>query len=251
MKQINLMYHDVYRNSLHESGFDTNGANYYKITENRFIEQLEFLSSFVSDNKLRKENVVLTFDDGGISFSEVIVPLLDKYGFKGHFYISTDYIGTKGFMSSDDIKRIADRGHTVGSHSCSHPSNLGSLSKEERDKEWRNSVSTLNSICGMQTNEVSIPNGYFTKEDVAQFKRLGINTIYTSTIEEYKVVDGVSVVGRIAIDANTTQDDFRQLVEGGWLIKKRIVRQTLLQVLKSLLGNNYISIKKTIRKWIH
>ena len=244
------MYHDVYRESLQESGFDTNGANHYKITESQFIGQLELLSAFVRDNKLRKEDVILTFDDGGISFSEVIMPLLDKYGFNGHFYISTDYIGTKGFMTSDDIKCLADGGHIIGSHSCSHPSNLSSMKKDERDREWRESVEKLNSITGSQTNEVSIPNGYFTKEDVAQFKSLGIDTIYTSTIGENKIVDDVSVMGRIAIDANTTIDDFKQLIEGGWLLKKLVVRQAILQAIKSILGNNYIAIKKTIRKWI-
>ena len=43
MKQTVLMYHDVFRDSVKESGFQTDGANHYKITEAAFSEQLSLL----------------------------------------------------------------------------------------------------------------------------------------------------------------------------------------------------------------
>lgn len=251
MKKIRLMYHDVYRNDLNESGFITPGANHYKITERMFEGQLRVLSEMVEAGKLQKENVILSFDDGGVSFSEVIMPLLNRYGFMGHFYIATDYIDTPGFMASDQVRSLIDNGHFVGSHSSSHPDNISLLQENVREEEWTNSLRILSKICGCQMREVSIPNGYFDKKDICLLKKQGVEDVYTSLISEDRTIDGLHIVGRIAIDANMSIEDFKNIVTGGFYLKRMMMRQSVLELLKGLLGNNYVVIKKILRKRIH
>lgn len=47
--------------------------------------------------------------------------ILEHYGFRGTFYIVPSWIGTAGFMTIDHLKMLRDKGHTIGSHSYSHP----------------------------------------------------------------------------------------------------------------------------------
>lgn len=73
------MYHDVYIKNPLETGFQSKGANIYKLSIDDFDKQISSLVKY--KNKIR-----LTFDDGGISFHSVIAPILEKYGFKGFFF---------------------------------------------------------------------------------------------------------------------------------------------------------------------
>src|SRR5207244_1554243 len=86
--------------------------------------------------------LVFTFDDGGASAMRA-AELLDTRGFAGHFLITTNYIGTRGFVTERDIRELARRGHTVGSHSCSHPLRMGHCSWTQLMEEWTDSRARL------------------------------------------------------------------------------------------------------------
>ena len=240
MNSIVLMYHDVYKTSVNESGFLSDGANHYKITEASFVEHLQ---------RIQKFPVTLTFDDGGVSFYTIITPILEKQRLVGHFYIATDRIGSEGFMSEAQIKDLHQRGHIIGSHSCSHPSDFRELSFEARKKEWEDSVQRLSGIIGEPVKEVSIPNGFLQEEDLPIFKSLGIATIYTSKLGEKRQCDGMDIVGRIGVNSNMSTQSLINTISGGFTYKKMLVKQQILSVFKVILGNQYVKIKAIIRKF--
>ena len=239
MENVVLMYHDVYKTSVKESGFQTDGANHYKITEASFEDQLQ---------RIKEYPVTFTFDDGGVSFYTIIAPILEKLGLVGHFYIATDRIGSEGFMSEAQIKDLHQRGHVIGSHSCSHPSDFRELSLEARKKEWENSVQRLSGIIGEPVKEVSIPNGFLQEEDLPIFKSLGIATIYTSKLGENRQCDGIDIIGRIGIDNGMSAQRIEKIIFGGFTYKMMLVKQKALSILKAVLGNQYIKMKTIIRK---
>lgn len=237
-KKIVLMYHDVYIDSPNESGFQSNGANHYKITKIAFEEQLQIIKRYP---------ITMTFDDGGISFYTIIAPLLEKHGLVGHFYIPTDRIGCDGFLTETQIKDLHRRGHVIGSHSCSHPADFREISYEMRRNEWNNSTKILSSIIGEPVKEVSIPNGFLQEKDFQIFKALGITTIYTSKIGEWHQYDGMNIIGRVGIDKNMSKKRIVNVLSRGFFYKMLLVKQSFLLVLKVLLGNQYNIIKKIIR----
>lgn len=239
MKDTVLMYHDVYKASARESGFQTDGANHYKISKAAFEEQIKQICGL---------SVTLTFDDGGISFYTIIAPILEKYHLTGHFYIATNYIGSEGFMDENQIKDLHKRGHIIGSHSCSHPSDFRAVPFDARKKEWEESVRRLSEIIGEQVKEVSIPNGFLQKDDLQIFEELGITTIYTSKLGENRQVDGLKILGRIGIDNGMSAQQILSIISGGMAYKKMLFKQKILSIVKILLGNQYIKIKAIIRK---
>ncbi|WP_108663332.1 polysaccharide deacetylase family protein [Acuticoccus kandeliae] len=81
--------------------------------------------SKVSDIKLRKGEVVLTFDDGPArKRTPAILDTLDRYGVKATFLM----VGQMAASYPDLVREVARRGHTIGSHTAHHD-NLRKLSQ--------------------------------------------------------------------------------------------------------------------------
>ncbi len=76
---------------------------------------------------LGPKEVVLTFDDGPMpKYTKPILDALDKFCTKATFF----YVGQMAQAYPDMVKEVMGRGHTVGTHTWSHPLNLRSLSLE-------------------------------------------------------------------------------------------------------------------------
>ncbi len=76
---------------------------------------------------LGPKEVVLTFDDGPLPrYTKPILDALDEYCTKATFF----YVGQMAMAYPDMVKEVLARGHTVGSHTWSHPMNLRRQSME-------------------------------------------------------------------------------------------------------------------------
>jgi len=87
--------------------------------------------------------VSLTFDDGKRDHLLHAVPLLEKYGFRGTFYIIAGRVPEKADswinapMCWAEIRMIAQRGHEIGNHSLNH---RRPLTKEANDEDIRREI---------------------------------------------------------------------------------------------------------------
>ncbi|MBI1650148.1 polysaccharide deacetylase family protein [Hyphomicrobium sulfonivorans] len=73
---------------------------------------------------LRPKEVVLTFDDGPLpKFTKPILDTLDKFCTKATFF----YVGRMAQAYPSMVKEVMDRGHTMGTHTWSHPMNMRAL----------------------------------------------------------------------------------------------------------------------------
>lgn len=229
------MYHDIVSTSDKSSGFQNKNAFQYKVEETAFEEQVK---------ALKGKDVVFTFDDGGGSFYTKAAPILEKYGRKGVFFISTKYIGTPGFLTASQVKELADRGHVIGSHSHTHPEIFTKLSRDEVRDEWRKSSEVLRGIIGDTALTLSIPNGYASKVIMDEAISCGYTDIYTSQpttkIQQYKMH---KVIGRYVVhDVMTTQDVLR-IVESKRMRQKMALKWHLLNIVKGVLGSSYDTVK--------
>ena len=60
-------------------------------------------------------------DDGSLEAYTVLLPMLEKFGFKGSFAVVTNRIGRKGYMNKTQLLDLQQRGHEILSHSKTHP----------------------------------------------------------------------------------------------------------------------------------
>lgn len=233
---IVLMYHDIVTKDDKSSGFQNESAFQYKVEVGKFEEQVKALAD--------RRDVVFTFDDGGVSFMTIAAPILEKYGKRGVFFISTKYIGTGGFLTKEQVKELEKRGHVIGSHSHSHPDNIAALSVAEMDAEWQESCKILKDILGHEVTFASIPNGYGSKELNAFALRAGITELYTSVPTTKKVSSGgQNVIGRYVIHRDMSVEDVVSLVTDKNRQRKMYLRWWVLEQAKKVLGSGYDKVK--------
>lgn len=232
------MYHDIVLSEKSISGFQNESAFMYKVSADKFEEQVKSLSG---------KNVVFTFDDGGSTFHTEAAPILERYGKKGIFFISTKYIGAPGFMTKEQIKDLDDRGHIIGSHSHSHPVDISQLKRDQIKEEWANSISILSEILGKKVTIGSIPNGYDSNEVVEAALAAGIIELHTSKpTNNIKIYKGVKMVGRYVVHRDTASQYVISIICNRITRGKLYVKWMVFKMVKLLLGRSYDKIKSLI-----
>jgi len=107
------------------------------------------------------------FDDGRLGAYTFGAPILEEFNKKGKFFIvptwimpgkAPDHESYSEFMSYEQIKELADKGHTIGSHSTSHV-NMTYLDYSTIIMELENSKETLQLALGIEIKEFSYPYG--------------------------------------------------------------------------------------------
>lgn len=246
---ISLMYHDSYIVNKSESGFKLAGADVYKIKPQVFEHQLQLIEKYISQNGINKNCVRFTFDDGGISFYTIYAPILEKYGYKGYFFITTSLIATDGFMTEDQIKELDKRGHIIGGHSDSHRQRMNDLTYEELLEDWSKCSERLSAIVGHPITVCSLPCGYESKSMVAALKDLGYTDIYTSAPETLpEENNGVFLYGRFGIKEVMTDEYVLSIVSSSFVRYKIKARKAIPNFAKKILGNAYVVIREKISK---
>ena len=240
MSKVVLMYHDIVTSADKYSGFQNESAFQYKIDESVFENQVKALQG---------KDVVFTFDDGGVSFYSKAAPILEKYGFKGVFFISTRYINTPGFLTDDQVRVLAERGHVIGSHTHSHPNNLTLMTESEIEYEWRKSCEVLKNIIGHEVIVASIPNGYGSQRIFRLTSNAGIRELYTSEpTQKIYQKENVTAIGRYVIHNNMTTEDVVSLVVKKDVRRRIYIRWKLLECVKALFGSKYDKLKSLYLK---
>lgn len=248
VKRIILMYHDIYRHSPTESGFQDGAAFQYKIQVDEFESQVKAVAAYCEMHP--EMEVEFTFDDGGISFLTLAAPILEKYGLRGTFFISTSYLNTPLFLTNDQLHELAMRGHRIGSHTHTHPS-LIHMDEDVVEWEWRESAKYLKKFF-TENKIASIPRGDANRMVVRKAKSAGFNLLYTSVpTVRCSVKDGVQLCGRYVIFQGMSVADVMNIVCSARHRRWIYLRWQLLYMIKQLLGNRYGELKALFFKVKH
>lgn len=92
----------------------------------------------------KKAAVVLTYDDALDVHLDNSMPILDSVGFKGTFYLTAAFEGSKDRIQ--DWKKAAERGHELGNHTLYHPC--------DASKPGRSWVKPENDLSQYNTKEI-------------------------------------------------------------------------------------------------
>jgi peptidoglycan/xylan/chitin deacetylase (PgdA/CDA1 family) len=240
------MYHDVVEaGNYAASGFPGKGADLYKLDREEFARHLEAIRHAIGNRP-----VCLTFDDGGVSAYETVAGMLERYGWHGYFFITTDWIGRPGFLNRAQIRELDTRGHIIGSHSCSHPARMSHISWDEMLREWRDSAARLAEILDHRVTVASVPGGYYSRQVAAAAAQAGIETLFTSEpTARVQIVDGCRVMGRYVLQQGMGPETAAGLAAGRLAPR---LRQAALwkakQAAKALGGELYLHVRESILK---
>lgn len=138
--------------------------------------------------KLKKPMVSFTFDD--VPLSAVIQggAILEKYGFRGTYYVSMGIQLNKNspvkLSMNDIIKLIAERGHEIGCHTYTH-----------KKLRWTSSADTLTN-CQQNLNAINqVLPGYIVKSFSYPYGSVGftskraLQTLYSTMRTSYSGIN--------------------------------------------------------------
>jgi peptidoglycan/xylan/chitin deacetylase (PgdA/CDA1 family) len=237
---VYLLFHDVYASNPRESGFASPAADRYKMTIPQFDREL---ASLVMAGP-RALPFALTFDDGGSSFYTVIADRLEALGWRGHCFVVTDCIGQPGFLTRGQIRELAARGHSIGSHTASHPMRINSCEPGHIEREWRTSVAVLQDILGAPVETASVPGGFYGPAVAYAAAVAGISTLFTSEpVRTSALLGACQVHGRFTLRGNCNPGLARRLVSARpWSRWGMWAQWNAKAAVKPMLGPRYVRV---------
>jgi peptidoglycan/xylan/chitin deacetylase (PgdA/CDA1 family) len=264
---ISLIYHDAVEGGANESsGFNWPDAALYKLEACVFDEHLRAIASVCGRPAVIFDILsagprpprgprewVITFDDGGVSAYTHIAERLEELGWRGHFFIATDYIGAKGFMNRAQICELRRRGHAIGSHSCSHPLRMASCGLRQIEREWSVSVDLLSDLLGERVDLASIPGGQYSRQVAEAAAQAGVRALFTSepTVRRRRIA-GCLTLGRYAVHCWTAPRTAAAIASGK--IVPRALQALLWQakkLTKAVGGDRYLKLRESLARRRH
>ena len=155
---------------------------------------------------------------------------LEARGWLGHVFVTTSRIGAPGFLTGTEIGELGARGHSIGSHSHTHPAAMRTLPAAEIEREWRMSMDALAEILGEPPRIAAVPGGSVSRTVVERAEAAGYRVLMTSRPSRRLAWEGAMlVVGRFAVWSTTSPPTIASYVTGaalplarlriGWTVK--------------------------------
>ena len=145
------------------------GALYYKELYSKYN------ADFIKDNK---NEIYLTFDEGYENgYTSQILDVLKEKGIKATFFITKPYAESNYEL----VKRMIDEGHTVGSHSVTHPAaGMPSLSIDDQIYEVKELHNYVKQKFDYDMYLFRYPAGIFSEQSLALVNSLGYTSVFWS-----------------------------------------------------------------------
>ena len=259
---LTLLYHDVVlREQSDASGFAGGGAARYKLTPAEFRRHIEAIKRVAHTPPILAEcearsaerltsgsDWLLTFDDGGVTAYDPIADILEENGWRGHFLITVNYIGSPTFVSAEQIRALHRRGHVIGSHSCSHPERMSLCAPDQLVSEWQRSRDILSDMLGESITVASVPGGFYSRAVAQAAAQVGLKILFNSEpTSRPHSVDGCLVLGRYTIYRGMSADKAAALVAGkAWPRLQQTLLWNAKKVSKALGGRVYLHLRKRL-----
>ena len=145
--------------ALHDSGYQT-------------ILPEQLYNYMVYDAPLPPKPIMLTFDDTQESQYSIGAAEMDKYGFKGVFFIMTISINRPRYMSKEQIKKLSDNGHEIAAHTWDHHM-VTKYAGEDWNIQLQKPQQQLEEITGKPVKYFAYPFGLWNQAAFPEFKSRG------------------------------------------------------------------------------
>jgi peptidoglycan/xylan/chitin deacetylase (PgdA/CDA1 family) len=182
-------------------------------------------------------SVTITFDDGCETDLLVAAPILKEFDFGATFYVTSGFIGTRGYLSAQQLGGLSGLGFEIGCHSMTHPY-LPDLDDTRLHEEVVGAKAQLEQILGRPVEHFSCPGGRYDQRvrDVAG--EAGYRSVATSRIHANSRSTDSFGLGRVAIMRGTGLETFTAWCHGRGLWQLTM-RDSLRHGARRIFGNSF------------
>ena len=175
-----------YHNIKNISANDGEMTKLYTVTPANFAQQMKALSDegyhtilphqlndyLVHDAPLPANPIMITFDDTKEDQYTIGAPEMEKYGFKGVFFVMTVSINRPHYMTKEQIKNLSDKGHEIAAHTWDHHM-VTKYAGEDWDTQLTKPKKKLEDIIGKPVNYFAYPFGLWNTAAIPEIKSRG------------------------------------------------------------------------------
>lgn len=112
---------------------------YLKQSQTEVHSLTEIVSRLKSGQQLPTKAAVLTVDDAFTSFLSHGMPIFRQYGYPVTLFVNTDSVGSRGYLSWDELRSLVKEGVVIGNHSATHAYLIEKI-EGETTAAWRTRV---------------------------------------------------------------------------------------------------------------
>ena len=170
------------------------------------------LYDFLVFNKpLPQKPIMLTFDDTNLDHFTVAAPEVEKYGFKGVFFVRTVSLGRPKYMSKTQVKALSDAGHVIGSHTWDHQN-----VKKYTEKDWVTQVEKprkqLEEITGKPVLYFAYPFGLWNEQAAHGIKQRNFKAAFQLATSR-DTTEPLYTIRRIIASGYDSPKEFHKSIE--------------------------------------
>ena len=181
--------------------------------------------------------VLITFDDGDRSNVEVVLPMLAERGLVAEFFVTADFVGTRGMLRAADLRTLATAGMGLQSHGVSHRF-LEDLDLAELATELADSKTRLEALGGQPVTALALPGGRGGERERVAALAHGFRHLFGSVPGPNRGARSGHWLQRFAVRRSLDLAGFAALVEWhGVAPRVAAARHRLLALSKQMLGN--------------
>ncbi len=161
----------------------------YTVSPKNFAEQMKTLSKngfhTISPNQLYdyynlnkplpEKPILITFDDTHLEQYTICALEMEKYHFKGVFFIMTVSINRPNYMSAEQIKKLSQNGHTIAAHTWDHHK-VATYTGKDWEIQLSKPKRKLELIIGKPVTSFAYPYGLWNAETIVELKKRGYKT---------------------------------------------------------------------------
>ncbi len=158
----------------------------YSVSPAQFAEQMKALkdsgyetilpdqlySYLVYGGKLPPKPVMLSFDDTDEEQFSIGATEMQKYGFKGVYFIMTISINRPRYMSKEQLKQLTDSGNVIEGHTWDHHM-VTKYKGLDFDTQFVRPKKLIESITGKTVEYFAYPFGLWNQAAIPELKKAG------------------------------------------------------------------------------
>jgi peptidoglycan/xylan/chitin deacetylase (PgdA/CDA1 family) len=180
-------------------------AGYHTILPHQLYNYLAY------GDKLPSKPIMITFDDTrGEQFS-IGAMAMEKYNFKGVFFVMTVAINRPNYLSADEIKKLADAGHEVAAHTWDHHM-VTKYTAEDWDLQLQKPKEKLEKIIGKPVTSFAYPFGLWNSAALPEVEKSGYKMAYILSTKRDTIAP-IYTIRRMIVSGNWKTEQLLKSIE--------------------------------------
>ena len=193
----------------------------------------------------RQPSVCITFDDGCETDLIAAAPILKELGCRATFYLTAGFLGTPGYLRSEQVQELDALGFEIGCHSMTHPY-LPDLSELELRREIADAKTQIEQVLGQAVEHFSCPGGRYDRRTLEMARHAGFRSVANSHFHANSASTSRYELGRVALLRDMPGEEFAAVCRGNGLWKKRLQDRARASVRWALGNRTYDRVRASL-----